>query len=392
MAERITSPFGAKSTAREVVAGHDLSGKVAIVTGAATGIGVETARALALAGAEVIIAARKPDLGEEVANAINAEAGLKRASFGMVDLASLDSIRHFAHVWGDRPIDLLINNAGVMASPLMRTVDGFEMQFGTNHLGHFLLSTLLAPNLVAAVKASGKRDKVLILTKVAMWPKQPGLSAANIEAAVEGSLKRLQTDYIDLYQSHRDDADTPQDETLEAFDRLVRAGKVRAIGASNFSPERLASSLETSKAKGLARYETIQPKFNLVDRDQVEGAMTELTQAEGLGIIPFYGLAAGFLSGKYRTEDDFEGKARAATIRRDYWNDKGRAVLAALDEAAEAVGASQAQVALAWIMAHPAITAPLASATSVKQLDELMGAARLELPGEVWRRLDETGR
>ncbi|MBO9546520.1 SDR family NAD(P)-dependent oxidoreductase [Caulobacter sp.] len=166
MAERITSPFGAKSTAREVVAGHDLSGRVAIVTGAATGIGVETARALALAGAEVIIAARKPDLGEEVANAINEEAGLKRASFGMVDLASLASIRHFAHRWGDRPIDLLINNAGVMASPLMRTADGFEMQFGTNHLGHFLLSVLLAPNLVAGAKASGKRSRLVSLSSI----------------------------------------------------------------------------------------------------------------------------------------------------------------------------------------------------------------------------------
>ena len=242
------------------------------------------------------------------------------------------------------------------------------------------------------LKASGKRDKVLILTKVAMWPKQPGLSAANIEAAVEGSLKRLRTDYIDLYQSHRDDAETPVDETLEAFDRLVKAGKVRAIGASNFPVERLKASLDTSKAKGLTRYETLQPKFNLFDRDQVEGAVAELTQAEGVGIIPFYGLAAGFLSGKYRTEADFEGKARAATIRRDYWNDKGRAVLAALDEAAARVGASQAQVALAWIMGHPLITAPLASATSIEQLDELMAAARLELPGEVWKRLDEAGR
>ncbi|PIB91058.1 aldo/keto reductase [Caulobacter sp. FWC2] len=242
------------------------------------------------------------------------------------------------------------------------------------------------------LKASGKRDKVLILTKVAMWPKQPGLSAANIEAAVEGSLKRLRTDYIDLYQSHRDDAETPIDETLEAFDRMVKAGKVRAIGASNFSLERLKASLDRSKVKGLARYETLQPKFNLFDRDQVEGAVAELTQAEGVGIIPFYGLAAGFLSGKYRTEADFEGKARAATIRRDYWNDKGRAVLAALDEAAARVGASQAQVALAWIMAHPLITAPLASATSVQQLDELMSAARLELPGGVWKRLDEAGR
>jgi len=240
--------------------------------------------------------------------------------------------------------------------------------------------------------ASGKRDKVLILTKVALWPKHSGLSAANIEAAVEGSLKRLQTDYIDLYQSHRDDADTPIEETLEAFDRLVKAGKVRAIGASNFSVERLRASLDASKAKSLARYETLQPKFNLFDRDQVEGAVAELTQAEGVSVIPFYGLAAGFLSGKYRSEADFEGKARAATIRRDYWNDKGRAVLAALDDAAAQVGASQAQVALAWIMAHPLITAPLASATSVAQLDDLMAAARLELPGEVWKRLDEAGR
>ncbi len=242
------------------------------------------------------------------------------------------------------------------------------------------------------LKASGKRDKVLILTKVAMWPKRPGLSAANIEAAVEGSLKRLQTDYIDLYQSHQDDADTPVDETLEAFDRLVKAGKVRAIGASNFSAERLMTNLEMSKANGLARYETIQPKFNLVSREQVEGVVADLAQAEGLGIIPYYGLGAGFLSGKYRSEADFEGKARARTILRDYWNDKGRAVLAALDVAAEAVGASQAQVALAWIMAHPAITAPLASATTVEQLDELMGAARLELPSEVWARLDAAGR
>jgi len=233
---------------------------------------------------------------------------------------------------------------------------------------------------------------VLILTKVAMWLKQPGLSSANIEAAVEGSLKRLQTDYIDLYQSHQDDAETPIDETLEAFDRLVKAGKVRAIGASNFSPERLRASLETSKAKGLVRYETVQPKFNVVDREQVEGALADQTMAEGLGIIPYYGLGAGFLSGKYRTEADFEGKARARTILRDYWNDKGRAVLAALDDAAKALGASQAQIALAWIMAHPMITAPLASATSVTQLDELMGAARLELPAEVWKRLDEAGR
>jgi len=233
------------------------------------------------------------------------------------------------------------------------------------------------------LKAGGKRDKVLILTKVAMWPAQPGLSAANIVAAVEGSLKRLQTDYIDLYQSHQDDADTPIDETLEAFDRLVKAGKVRAVGASNFAPARLGESLAASAANGLARYETIQPKFNLFDRDQVEGELAALTAREGLGIIPYYGLAAGFLTGKYRTDADLEGKARSRTILRDYWNDKGRRVLAALDAAAKAVSASPAQVALAWIMAHPAITAPIASATSVAQLDELMAAARLKLPAEV---------
>jgi aryl-alcohol dehydrogenase-like predicted oxidoreductase len=241
------------------------------------------------------------------------------------------------------------------------------------------------------LKARGRRDDVLILTKVAMWPAQPGLSAANIAAAVEGALKRLQTDHIDLYQSHQDDADTPIEETLEAFDRLVKAGKVRAIGASNFSPERLAESLKVSADNGLARYETIQPKFNLYDRDQVEGPLAELTAREGLGVIPFYGLAAGFLTGKYRTDADLEGKARSRTILRDYWNDKGRRILAALDAAAKAVSASPAQVALAWIMAHPSITAPLASATSVEQLNELMGAARLTLPAEVIEALNAAG-
>lgn len=242
------------------------------------------------------------------------------------------------------------------------------------------------------LKARGKRDDVLILTKVAMWPKQPGLSAANIEAAVEGSLRRLQTDYIDLYQSHQDDAQTPVDETLEAYGRLVKAGKVRAIGASNFTPARLTESLAASVADGLPRYETIQPKFNLYDRDQVEGELAALTAAEGLGVIPFYGLAAGFLTGKYRSEADLAGRARASTIKRDYLNDKGAKVLAAIDKAVEATGFSHAQIALAWIMAHPAITAPIASATSVVQLEELMGAAKLTLPKEVVVGLDAAGR
>ncbi len=245
------------------------------------------------------------------------------------------------------------------------------------------------------LKARGRRDDVLILTKVAMWPAQPGLSAANITAAVEGSLKRLQTDHIDLYQSHQDDADTPIEETLEAYDRLIKAGKVRAIGASNFTVERLAESLKVSADNGskvgdLPRYETIQPKFNLYDRDEVEGSLAELTAREGLGVIPYYGLAAGFLTGKYRDPADLEGKARGRTVGR-YLNDKGLRVLAALDEAAKAVSATQAQVALAWIMAHPSITAPIASATSVEQLSELMDAARLKLPAEVIETLNAAG-
>jgi aryl-alcohol dehydrogenase-like predicted oxidoreductase len=239
--------------------------------------------------------------------------------------------------------------------------------------------------------AGGRRDRIKILTKVAKWPKRPGLSAANIVAALEDSLRRLQTDHVDLYQSHEDDGATPIDETLEAFDRLVKAGKVRAIGASNFTPDRLEASLNTSADKGLVRYESIQPKFNLYDRDEVEGALAQLTAREGVGIIPFYGLAAGFLTGKYRSEADLEGKARGRTVK-GYLNDKGLRILAALDEAAQATGATQAQVALAWIVAHPAITAPIASATSVEQLEELLAGVRLTLPPEVIAALDAAGR
>ncbi|MGR4864155.1 aldo/keto reductase [Caulobacter sp. LARHSG274] len=238
--------------------------------------------------------------------------------------------------------------------------------------------------------ARGRRDDVLILTKVAMWSAQPGLSAANIVAAAEGSLKRLQTDHIDLYQAHQDDPQTPQDETLEAFERLVKTGKVRAIGASNFPTDRLARSLAVSADRGLARYETIQPKFNLYDRDEVEGELAALAAREQLGVIPYYGLAAGFLTGKYRRAADLEGKARGRTVER-YLNPRGLKILEALDAAARAVSATPAQVALAWIMAHPAVTAPIASATSVEQLTELMGAARLTLPAEVIENLSAAG-
>ncbi|PVM85751.1 aldo/keto reductase [Caulobacter radicis] len=239
--------------------------------------------------------------------------------------------------------------------------------------------------------AGGQRDRIKILTKVAKWPKRPGLSAANIVAALEDSLRRLNTDHVDLYQSHEDDENTPLDETLEAFDRLVKAGKVRAIGASNFTPDRLEASLKTSADKGVVRYESIQPKFNLYDRDEVEGPLADLAAREGIGIIPFYGLAAGFLTGKYRSEADLEGKARGRTVK-GYLNDKGLRILAALDEAAQATSATPAQVALAWIVAHPAITAPIASATSVAQLEELLAGVRLTLSPEVIAALDAAGR
>jgi aryl-alcohol dehydrogenase-like predicted oxidoreductase len=231
-----------------------------------------------------------------------------------------------------------------------------------------------------------KRDDVIIATKVAMWPKQPGLRADNIVAACEDSLKRLQTDYIDLYQSHKDDADAPQDETAEAYGRLVKAGKVRAIGASNFDAGRLASALAVSKAKGLPRYETLQPAYNLMDRG-IEGPLQQLCVDEGVGIISYYGLASGYLSGKYRTEADL-GKSPRGPGMKKHMAGKGPQVLAALDAIAAETGASLSQISLAWVMARPAVTAPIASATSVKQLEELLGAARLSLDPAAIAKLD----
>ncbi|MDQ0462693.1 aryl-alcohol dehydrogenase-like predicted oxidoreductase [Caulobacter ginsengisoli] len=236
------------------------------------------------------------------------------------------------------------------------------------------------------LKGRGKRDDVVIATKVAMWPKHPGLRADNIVAACEDSLKRLQTDYIDLYQSHRDDAEAPQDETAEAYGRLVKAGKVRAIGASNFDAARLKSALEISKAKGLPRYETLQPAYNLMDRG-IEGPLQQLCVDEGVGIISYYGLASGYLSGKYRSEADLGKSPRGAGMKK-HMAGKGPQVLAAMDAIAAETGASLSQISLAWVMARPAVTAPIASATSVKQLEELMGAARLSLSPAAIAKLD----
>jgi len=219
-----------------------------------------------------------------------------------------------------------------------------------------------------------------------MLPPNNGLSAAQIETAVEASLTRLQTDYIDLYQSHRDDLDTPQDETLAAYDRLIKAGKVRAIGASNYAADRLASALKTSADKGLARYDSLQPAYNLMDR-AIEADLVPLCIAQEVGIITYYSLASGFLSGKYRSEADLGKSPRGRGIGK-YLNDKGFAVLKALDEVAEAHAANPAQVAAAWVMAKPGITAAIASATSLDQMKDLVAAAHLTLSADDVAKLD----
>lgn len=237
-----------------------------------------------------------------------------------------------------------------------------------------------------------KRDKVLILTKVGapMRPDDKGLKAERIERCVEASLRRLQTDRIDLYQAHYPDAGTPQDETLEAFSRLVTAGKVRAIGASNFNPAQLAEALDISTAGGLARYETLQPEYNLYDRSGFEGALRDLCIARGLGVIPYFSLASGFLSGKYRSEADLSQSQRGSRVGK-YLNPRGFAILAALDNVAAAHDASPAEVALAWMIASPGVTAPIASATSLGQLAGLVRSLDLVLTPEEMAALDAAG-
>jgi len=233
------------------------------------------------------------------------------------------------------------------------------------------------------LKQSGKRDKVVLATKfgMEMGEGKKGLSAKYMVEAVEASLQRLQTDYIDLYQSHRDDPETPQEETAEAFDRLVKAGKVRAIGSSNFTPERLKSALEISEAKGLARYDSEQPLYNLYARAGFENELQRACIENEVGVIPYSSLASGFLTGKYRTEADLSKSPRGGGVKK-MMDERGMRILAALDQISAAKSGTQAQVALAWVMAQPGLTGPIASATSLSQLDELMGAARMKLTEE----------
>ena len=227
---------------------------------------------------------------------------------------------------------------------------------------------------------SGKREEVILATKVGMdmGDGKKGLKAAYIEQAVEDSLRRLQTDYIDLYQAHKDDAETPLEETLGAFDKLVRAGKVRHIGASNYNGARLREALSVSKDNGLVSYVCLQPHYNLVERADFEADLLPVVQEHMLGVIPYFSLAAGFLTGKYRSQQDAEGATRGKMVGK-YLTDWGFGVIAALDEVAKAYQSTPARVALAWLIAQPGVSAPIASATSDKHLTDLVEATKLTL-------------
>ena len=243
------------------------------------------------------------------------------------------------------------------------------------------------------LKASGKRDAVLIATKVGMLPGDGGekLAPARIAAACEASLKRLGTDRIDLYFAHQDDDAVPQDAVLEAFGKLVAAGKVRVLGASNFSAERLASANAIAAAAGTPRYEVLQPEYNLVSRDKFAGPLQDYCVEHEVGAVPYYGLASGFLTGKYRSADDL-GKSVRGSRMGALLDGKGAAVLGAMDAVAAETGATLAQIALAWLIAQPGVTAPIASATSAAQLDELLPAMDLTLSPDQLARLDASGR
>lgn len=240
------------------------------------------------------------------------------------------------------------------------------------------------------LKQSGKRDKVIIATKVGseIGPKKKGLAKPYILREIEDSLRRLQTETIDLYQSHRDDPDTPMEETLEAYAQLFKQGKVRAIGASNFTAERLSQALRISEQRGYPAYQSLQPRYNLYDRAEYERMLEPLCREQGLGVITYYSLASGFLTGKYRSEKDLSKSVRGHGVN-IYMNDRGFRILKALDQVARHFRSTPASVSLAWLIARPGITAPIASATSPEQLQELIAATRLELDEESIRLLDK---
>jgi aryl-alcohol dehydrogenase-like predicted oxidoreductase len=240
-------------------------------------------------------------------------------------------------------------------------------------------------------QGGARREKIVLATKVGMEMPggKKGLSRAYIAQAAEESLKRLQTDHIDLYQAHAEDPDTPIDETLEAFSRLVRDGKVRAIGASNFSAGSLDKAEGAAKPHGRPRFETLQPEYNLYSRQKYEQELAPTCARLGIGVIPYFGLARGFLSGKYRGDADVSQSPRGAAIKTTYMNPRGMKILDALDQVAKSKKAKCSQVALAWLMSRPTITAPICSATTIAQLRELMAAAQLSLDDSALALLDD---
>ncbi len=257
---------------------------------------------------------------------------------------------------------------------LIDTADVYSVWVPGNHGGE---SETVIGNWL---KRSGRRKDVIIATKVGnvMSPEKKGLSKPYILRAVEDSLRRLRTDSIDLYQSHVDDPATPIEETLEAYAELVRAGKVREIGASNFTAGRLTASLEVSKQRGYPSYVSLQPHYNLLERADYETNLEPVCLENGLGVIPYFALASGFLTGKYRSEADLSKSARGSRVQK-YLDERGLRVLSALDEVAKRYGSTPGRVALAWLIARPSITAPIASATNLDQLKDLIAATELEL-------------
>ena len=233
------------------------------------------------------------------------------------------------------------------------------------------------------MKRSGNRDKIIVATKVGMdmGEGRKGLSKSHILRSAEESLKRLQTDYIDLYQSHTDDPETPFEETLSAYAQLIKQGKVRAIGASNYKADRLAAALDASRKSGLPAYQTLQPNYSLIERAEYETNLEPLCEKEGLGVINYFPLAAGFLTGKYRSESDTAGKERARNVTK-YLNERGFKILDALDRVAKKFNATPARVSLAWLLARPSVTAPIVSATNLDQLKDLVASVDLALDRE----------
>lgn len=242
------------------------------------------------------------------------------------------------------------------------------------------------------LRRRGSRDGVMIATKVGMLPGEGGakLAPARIAAACDASLRRLGVDTIDLYFAHQDDDDVPQADVLGAFSRLVEAGKVRVVGASNFHAARLKSAHDTALRLGLPSFQVLQPEYNLVSRNKFEGELQDYCIEHNIGVVPYYGLASGFLTGKYRTADDFGKSVRGGRMA-PLLEGKGKAVLGVMDAIAEESGATLAQIALAWLAAQPGVTAPIASATSVEQIGELLGAITLELSRDQLERLTVAG-